>query len=173
MIIKKVLQKVKSTLQRYIWILALPIFIYSWIEYDKRKTDIRVNREITYGKVNSSSSIYKKYSKRSYNYSFLYQGKRYDGTSSAYTSDDIKYQMFYKVEFSSKNPSHNQMIFDTAFVQVIRNQDHLDTIYMPYEEYLKNISRYKLSKQQMNQDWDQSDTRAVDIDSLKVLMNRN
>ena len=148
-------------------------YIYSLIEYDKRKTDISVNREISYGKVNSSSPIYKKYSKRSYNYSFLFRGKRYDGASSAYTTDDIKYGMFYKVEFSSKNPSHSQMIFDTAFVQVIKNQDHLDTIYMPYNEYLKNISRYKLSKQQMNQDWDQLDQRNLNLDSLKIHMNRN
>ena len=100
------------------------------------KEDISKNQTETFGKVYSSSSIYKKYSKRNYRYEFYYKEKRYTGSSTAYYSANVLEGNFYKVLFSNKNPNNSNMNFEIQYTQQIKVASNkvMDTIYIPTSE---------------------------------------
>lgn len=143
--------KTKELISEYYWVAATPLMIWGVILAIVEKEDIKQNQIETFGMVYNSKYIHKQYSKRGYKYEFFYKGKKYTGISTAYISENVKIGSFYKVEFSDKNPEHNQMVFDLEYVMQIKTNEkgEVDTTYIPksqksYNDMKKQIEQYKI-----------------------------
>ncbi|MDO7171909.1 hypothetical protein [Mariniflexile sp. AS56] len=147
--------KVKEFISEYYWIAGIPFFIFAIIGVMESKEDIKQNKTLTYGMVYGSTSIYKKYSKRNYKYEFYNNGKKYTGTSTAYSSKNIRNGNFYKVEFSDKNPEHSRMIFESEYERKIgtnKKDKVTDTIFVLKGGKFKNEMKDLIEKYEFKTD---------------------
>lgn len=123
-------------IKEYYWIAGIPLLIFGLIEYEAEKNDIEKNHAETYGMVVGYRPVYKKPSKRYFDYKFKHEGVEYRGSSIEYVSENISEGKIYKVEFSDKNPKHSRMDFDVEYSMIIETdkRGNLDTIYIPTSE---------------------------------------
>jgi len=146
--------KIKKFVSEYYWIAIIPFFIYGLIGVLESKEDIKQNKTLTFGMVYGSKSIYKQYSKRNYKYEFHYNGKKYTGTSTAYSSENVRNGNFYKVEFSDKNPEHSRMLFESEYVREIKTNVNgkVDTRYVMKDQKLRNEMKNRIGKYKIELD---------------------
>ncbi|CAM4320425.1 hypothetical protein [Zobellia nedashkovskayae] len=131
-----------SIIKEYYWIAFVPVVIFAFFSSQAEKEDIDKNRSIAYGLVTRSVPLAKKFSKRSYHYTFNVDGKEYSGSSTGWISDNIDDGNYYPVEFSIKNPEHNRMDFEIeySYVVAINDSGKMDTTYIPKSEMKIKIS---------------------------------
>ncbi|WP_298507035.1 hypothetical protein [uncultured Maribacter sp.] len=129
-------------IKEYYWIAFIPVAIFAFFSSQAEKEDIDKNKSIAYGLVTRSVPLAKKFSKRSYHYTFNVDGKKYSGSSIGWISDNIDDGNYYPVEFSTKNPKHNRMDFEIEYSYVvnINNSGKIDTTYIPKSEMKIKIS---------------------------------
>lgn len=150
--------KIKEFISEYYWIAGIPFLIWGFILVMEEKQDIKQNGNETFGMVYGSKPIYKQYSKRNYKYEFYYNGKKYTGTSTAYSSENVRNGNFYKIEFSDKNPEHSRMLFESEYVQKFITDENgkvTDTIFELKGQELRNEIKERLEKYR------------IEIDSIK------
>lgn len=108
---------IKTYFQKYWWLLMYLLIIFFFFKMQLAKSELKRNRTFAYGIVTRSSKILKTYSKRTYHYEFFYEKKKYYGNTTGSISENIKVGNRYKVEFSSKKPENNKMLFHIPFRQ--------------------------------------------------------
>ncbi|WOI22697.1 hypothetical protein [Nonlabens ulvanivorans] len=134
---KESIDLIWKTLKNYYWLLVIPVFVFLYFKTLQNERELDNSFKFTFARVNYTSSVYKKYSKRSYHYEFFVEGKKYVGSSSAYISDDIKIGNFYQVKFASNDPGNNKIDFTTQYYQIISGFESkkIDTSYIEVSKY--------------------------------------
>lgn len=127
------LKKVFLLFEKYSWILGIAIIIYAFSIYANFKYELNTNELSTHGKVYDKTYIFNgRFGKFLYRYEFLYNGKKYFGTSSK-TGPEVSLEgRVFKVIFSSENPDINEIIFEHEYSMEIKKDDRgivYDTIY--------------------------------------------
>lgn len=136
--------KLKSIIQRYYWVAGIPLVILGFFAAVVEDHEIENHQAKTYGTVYFTRPVYKKPSKRYYDYEFVYKGTVYYGSSMEYLSKNIDNGKIYIVEFSDQNPKHNRIVFDLEYSMQLKPNDAgmFDTTYIPTEQLKRNIPAY-------------------------------
>lgn len=108
---------VKKWFSKNYWVFFYPIFVFFFFKMQLEKSEIKRYRTFAFGTVTHVSKIYRKYSKKRYHYVFFYKKEEYHGSTNGNFSDNIRVGNRYTVEFSSKDPSKNKMLFDNPYFE--------------------------------------------------------
>jgi len=136
--------KLKSIILKYYWVAVIPLAILGFFAAVVEDHEIKKHPATTYGTVYFTRPVYKKPSKRYYDYEFVYKGTVYRGSSMEYLSENIDNGKIYKVEFSDQNPKHNRMVFDMEYSMQLKpnGAGMFDTTYIPTEQLKRGIPAY-------------------------------
>ena len=99
-------------------ILGLP---YLWRKY--RDNDIKENSKYTFGKVIKKTNSLK--NGKRWHYDFYFENVLYNGRWPTHVDYDVKMGDYFIVNFSSKNPEHNKILYDyklKAYLPEVVNQ---------------------------------------------------
>ncbi len=81
---------------------------YLWRNY--RDTDIKENSKYTFGKIVRKTSSLK--NGHNWNYDFYFKNQVYRGFWPTHVNYDVQIGDYFIVNFSSKDPTHNKILYD-------------------------------------------------------------